>query len=52
MQEVKDINCEEGGTHSGKLWKLKKILCPKLRDPPTAMKDKHGNLVTAPDLIK
>ena len=45
-EELGRINCEEGGVNSGYLWKLKKKLSPKCRDPPTAMFDNHGNLVT------
>ena len=51
-EEISYIKCEEGGIHSGNLWKLKKKLNPKSRDPPTAMKDKEGNLVTSPNLIE
>ena len=36
----------------GHLWKMKKKLNPKCRDPPTAMKDEKGNLVTSPELIE
>ena len=50
-EEIADIKCEEGGINSGKLWKLKKKLSPKCRDPPTAMLDKEGNLVTDPERI-
>ena len=50
-EEVEGINCETGGVNSGNLWKLKKKLCPKSRDPPTAMKDEDGNLVTSSDKI-
>ena len=38
-EEISDIKHEEGGINSGKLWKLKKKLSPKCRDPPTAMLD-------------
>ena len=47
LEEVKGIECEDGGVNSGKLWKLRKKLCPKSRDPPTAMLDSGGNLVTS-----
>ena len=40
------MKCEEGGIHSGKLWKLRKKLFPKSKDPPTAMCDAAGNLAT------
>ena len=51
--EVSGIKCDEGGINSGKLWKLKKKLSPRCRDPPTAMLDMEGKLVTnAKDIEK
>ena len=47
MEEIKDIECDEGGFHMGKLWKLKKKLCPFKTDPVTAMLNPKGNLVTS-----
>ena len=47
MEEVELIDCEEGGVNSNHLWRLKKKLSPKCRDPPTAMLDNQGNLVTS-----
>ena len=52
MEEVKKIDCEEGGINSGHLWKLKKKLSPKCRDPPTAMMDRQGNLLTSAPAIE
>ena len=51
-EELDGINCEEGGFNSGKLWKLRKKLFPKSRDPPTAMMDMDGNLITSVDSIQ
>ena len=51
-EEIRNIECEEGGINSGNLWKLKKKLSPKCRDPPTAMLDPYGNLVTSSHLIE
>ena len=48
---TKDIDCESGGVNSGNLWSLKKQLCPQTRNPPTAMLDPEGNLVTDEDKI-
>ena len=45
--ELKDIECEEGGFNIAKLWKLKKKLCPYKKDPPTAMLDPKGNPITS-----
>ena len=50
-EEIDNINCDEGGVSSGHLWKLKKKLSPKCRDPPTAMMDTQGNPLTSPDAI-
>ena len=52
QEEIGNIDCEEGGVNSGHLWKLKKKLSPKCRDPPTAMLDDMGNLLTAPHAIE
>ena len=52
MEEIEGIECEEGGINSGKLWSLRRRLCPKSRDPPTAMLDLQGNLVTSPSAIE
>ena len=45
-EEIDNINCDEGGINSGHLWKLKKKISPKCRDPPTAMLDDDDNIVT------
>jgi hypothetical protein len=50
--EVRNINSDEGGFHAGKFWKLKKKLCPRNNDPPTALQDEHGNLVTSAQGVK
>ena len=50
-EEIDNIKYGEGGMSSGHLWKLKKKLSPKCRDPPTAMLDTKGNLVTTPEAI-
>ena len=50
-EEISKIKVDEGGIHSGSLWKLKKKVSPRCRDPPTAMLDSAGNLLTSPDAI-
>ena len=45
-EELEGMKFEEGGINSGKLWTLRKKLFPKSRNPPTAMCDLEGNLVT------
>ena len=37
---------EEGGFNTGALWKLKKKLSPRHTEPPTAMKDSNGKILT------
>ena len=44
--ETRFLNNNDGGINAGKLWKLKKKLCPKKTDPKTALVDEEGNLVT------
>ena len=34
------------------MWKVKKTLFPRAKDPPTAKKDDFGNLITAPSALK
>jgi hypothetical protein len=40
------------GLNPKQLWKLRKKMCPMNRDPPTAMEDKHKNLLTSDEAIK
>ena len=49
--ELKSVKGEEGGYNPGHLWKLKKKLSPRHTDPPTAMKDSQGNLLTTEEKI-
>ena len=50
--EIKGLNSEEGGVNTGHLWRLRKKLFPRASDPPAAMKDQDGVLITDPDRIK
>ena len=43
---------EEGGYNPGHLWKLRQKLSPRPSEPPTAMKNKEGKLLTSEDDIK
>ena len=43
LEKVKEF---EGKINTNELWKLKKRLCPKSRDPQCAMLDSKGNLLT------
>ena len=42
----------KGVVDAKQMWKLRKKLCPKSRDPPTSILDKHGNLLTSDEAIK
>ena len=47
LSEVQGLeDAEDGGFNAGKLWKLKKKLSPKTNEPPTAMENSHGKLIT------
>ena len=46
------ISCEEGGMNPAKLWQLKKKLRGIVNEPPTAMLDQYGNLVTTSKAIE
>ena len=50
-EEIEGLECEEGGLNSGRLWKLKRKLFSKFNDPPSAIKDKNGKLLTSKDDI-
>ena len=54
MAEVKGAdNCEDGGFNAGKLWKLRKKLLPRNQDPPSAMYNDSGKLLTTnEDIVK
>ena len=49
---IEEIKNDSGEFSQLKLWKLKQKLCPKSRDPPMAKKDKTGNIITSPELLK
>ena len=49
---IQGINCAEGGNIQNEIWKLKKHMCPRSRDPPAAMMNDQGLLVTDQNAIK
>ena len=51
-KEVKAMNGEEGGFNPGKLWKLKSKLAPRKVEPPSAMRNKDGDLLATDKKIK
>ena len=51
-EACKGTTCEEGGMSAGKLWQLKKKLRGIIAEPPSAMLDGHGNLITSSHAIE
>ena len=51
-EELAKMKTGDEKFQSKQLWKLRKKLCPRTVDPPSAMNDKHGNLLTSDDAIK
>ena len=51
-EELDKMKENEGGMNPNKLWKMKKRLCPNARDPPCAMLDRNGNLLTTNKAIE
>ena len=47
QESSQGLMCEEGGVNVGKLWKLKRKLRGIVVEPPSAMFDSMGNLVTS-----
>ena len=50
--EIAKLKTDQASLKSKQLWQLKKELCPKSRDAPTAMNDKYGNLITSDQALK
>ena len=46
VQELKTMKPDGCKINSQKFWNLKKKICPKSKDPPSAMVDSDGNLLT------
>ena len=51
-KEIGDINCQEGGNNTGKLWKLNQKILPRVNSPPTAMKNEKGDILTSKGAIE
>ena len=45
-EAFEELSCEDGGVNVNKMWKMKKKLKGVYCEPPTAIMDKHGNLIT------
>ena len=52
IEELNHMKPEEGRIDAQKFWKMKKKLFPKSRDPPSAMLDKDGNMLTTDAAIE
>ena len=45
-EACEELTCEDGGVNVNKMWKMKKKLKGVYCEPPAAMMDEHGNVVT------
>ena len=52
VNELKKMKPDGGKINAQAFWKLKKKVCPKSKDPPAAMVDREGNLLTTKDAIE
>ena len=52
MEELRKMKPDKGKIDSQKFWKRKKKVFPKSREPPSAMLDKSGNLLTTEKSIQ
>ena len=50
--QVACLDSLDGSFNQIGMWKVKKKICPRPKDPPTAKKDDLGNLITAPSALK
>ena len=48
LRGTKGHNSEDGGWNSGYLWKLRRKILPRPSDPPTAMENQNGIILTDP----
>ena len=51
-EEINRLKSNEGGLNEKLIWKLKKKLCPRSNDPPSAMLDGKGNIITCAKAIE
>ena len=51
-QHLNKMKADDGAVIAHEMWKLRKKMCPKNRDPPTVMSDKNGNLLTSDKAIQ
>ena len=51
-QQLEKIKLDDNMINAHEIWKLRKKMSPKNSDPPTAMTDKKGNLLTSDEAIQ
>lgn len=51
-EQIKNITNLEGGLAKPKMWKVRKSVSPRAKDPPMAKYDKNGNLITTKEPLK
>lgn len=51
-EQVASLDTMDGSFSQIGMWKVKKKLFSRPKEPPTAKKDEHGNLITAPSALK
>ena len=51
-QQLDKIKPDDGVVNAHEMWKLRKKMCPRNSDPPTAMINKNGNLLTSDKAIQ
>ena len=51
-EQLACIDTLDGNFNQVGMWKVKKKLCPRPKEPPTAKKDQFGNLITATAALK
>ena len=52
VEELKEMKPDGGKINSQVFWKLKKKVCPKSKDPPAAMFDRDGKILTTKETIE
>ena len=52
VSELDKMDSDKGGLKPNQVWRLKRRLCPNARDPPSAMTDRKGNILTSSKAIE
>ena len=51
-EELEKLKPNSGGLNPQQMWKLRRRMCPKSRDPPCAMLDSNGNILVSDNQIQ